>query len=128
MENSRLRIYLIKESTTVIFGEDSSKAPRLLVQRLNILNLQHQNIAWLRSLNIERARQVVDFGEVDIAHVVGAIIVSNLSTCPVYAFDFDYLAVLDSSNGWYYSLLDLSLHVGEAVFTVGVPAVLKTCQ
>jgi hypothetical protein len=52
------------------------QAPRVFLVRLDIHYLDEQDIARLSGLDLERARQVVDFGQVDIFHIVGAIIVA----------------------------------------------------
>jgi hypothetical protein len=41
----------------------------------------------------------VDLREVDIAHVISAVVVADLPTCPIYAFDFDDFIVLDGADG-----------------------------
>lgn len=41
----------------------------------------------------------MDLGEVDVAHVVRAIIVADLSARPIYAFDLDDFIVLDGTDG-----------------------------
>ena len=97
-EYSRLGVYLIQKTSSIVFGENARKTPRLLIQGLNILDFQNQNIAWLRCLNVERASQVVDLREINIAHVVSAVIVANLTACPVYAFNLDDFVVLDGSD------------------------------
>jgi hypothetical protein len=99
IEDIRLRIDLIQKPSSIVLGEDSREAPGLLIERLHILNLQHQNITRLRCLDIERSGQVVDLGEVDIAHVISAVVVADLPTCPIYAFDFDDFIVLDGADG-----------------------------
>ena len=39
-------------------------------------------------------------GQVDVLHIVRAIIVFDLAARPVYTFDLDDLAVLDSATKW----------------------------
>jgi hypothetical protein len=40
----------------------------------------------------------VDLGEVHITHVIGAVIVTDLATSPVYTFDLDDFVVLDCAD------------------------------
>lgn len=51
------------------------QAPRVFLVRLDVHDLDEQDIARLSGLDLERPRQVVDFGQVNIFHIVGAIIV-----------------------------------------------------
>lgn len=95
--SSRVRVYLIQKATPIILIKDTRKAPGLLLKRLHILDLHDQNVARLSSLDLERPSQVVDLGQIDILHVVRAIVISNLPARPVHAFNLDDLAVLDRS-------------------------------
>jgi hypothetical protein len=88
-KDSRLRINLIQKPPTIRLPKNPRKPPRRLLQRLHILNLHNQHVPRLRGLDVERAGQVVDFREVDIPHVVGRVVVADLSAGPVDAFDFD---------------------------------------
>lgn len=51
----------------------------------------------------------MDFGEIDVQHVVGRVVVADLTAGPVQAFDFDGFVVVDfaaegdytiSKTGW----------------------------
>lgn len=95
----RLRINLIQKPASILLCEHACEAPWLLLQRLYILNLRDQYIAWLCSLNVERPREVMHLGQVHIADIVCGVIVSNLPTSPVYALDLDDLVVLDGTVG-----------------------------
>jgi hypothetical protein len=64
------------------------------------LDLYDQYIAWLCSLNVEWSSEVMDLCQVDVAHVVCRVVVADLATGPVYAFDLYNLVVLDSSVRW----------------------------
>jgi hypothetical protein len=88
---------LIQEPTSIVFVKHARKSPWVVLERLYILNLDEQNVAWLGGLDFERARQVVDLSEINILHVVGAIIVADLATSPIQTFDLHNLAVLDGT-------------------------------
>lgn len=47
----------------------------------------------------------MNLGEVDVAHVVRAVVVANLPTCPVYALNFDDFIVLDRADRWNWCML-----------------------
>lgn len=73
------------------------EAPRLLLERLYILDLDYQDIAGLRSLDLKRPAQVMDLGEIHVLHIVRTIIVTNLPASPVDALDLDDLSVFDGA-------------------------------
>ena len=98
-QDLRLRINLVQEPSSIVLRKDSSESPGLLIEWLYVLDLQHQNITRLCCLNIKRSSEVVDLGEVDTAHVIGAVVVADLSTGPVYTLNLNDFIVLDSANG-----------------------------
>ena len=69
--------------------------------RLDILDLDYEDIAWFSSLNLKWAREIVDLGQVDIQHIICTVIISNLAASPVHAFDLHDLAILDGSTEGY---------------------------
>lgn len=71
-----------------------------MLQWLHVLDVHHEDISWLGLNNVERSREIVNPGEVDISHVIGRVIIADLSPSPVYTFDLDCLAVLNISNRW----------------------------
>ncbi|KAH9841297.1 Thromboxane-A synthase, partial [Teratosphaeria destructans] len=95
----RLGVDLVEETPSVLLAEDPGEAPRLIFQGLYVLDLDQQDIAGLGGLDVEGTGQVMDAGEVDIAHVVGGVIVLDLAASPVDALDLDGLVVLDGGVG-----------------------------
>lgn len=91
----RFGVDLVKEASAVVLVEDAGEAPWLMLEWLNILNLDKQDITRLRTFDLEWSREIVDSREVDILHIIGRVIVANLSTGPVYTFDLDYFSILD---------------------------------
>ena len=78
--------------------KDAGEPPRPVLERLDVHDLHQQQIAGLGALHLERPREVVDPGEVDVADVVGAVVVLDLAAGPVQALDLDRLAVLDGAG------------------------------
>ena len=93
----RFGVYLIEEAAPVLARKHAREPPWLLLKRLHVYNLDEQHVARLRGLDLERPAQVVDFGEVDVLDVVGAVVVLDLPARPVDAFDLDRFAVLDGA-------------------------------
>ena len=99
MEGKSLRVgvYLIQKPSTIALVEDTCEAPWLLLERLDVLDLDHKNVPRLCCLDLERAREIMDLSQIDVLHVIGAVVVFDLATSPVDALDLDDLAILDGS-------------------------------
>jgi hypothetical protein len=93
----RFGVYVIKETPSIVLVEDPRETPWMLLEWLDVLDLNEENIARLGRLDLEWAGQIVDLGQVDILHIVGAIIVLDLAACPIETFNFDHFVVLDRS-------------------------------
>ena len=93
----RLWIQLVEKPTPITGIKNACEAPRLFLHWLNVLNLYNKHIPWLGSLNLERPCKVVDLGKVDILYVVCAVVVLDLTTCPVNTLNLNNLVVLDLS-------------------------------
>ena len=102
--SSRIRIDLIQKSTTVLLVEYSCEAPWLILKWLNVLDLNYEHIARLGCFNLERSGQVVNLGQINILHVISAVVVPNLSSSPVDAFNLDNLSILDRATEGNYLL------------------------
>lgn len=76
-------VVLFKETATILAGEDASKAPWGVIERLDIGDVDNKKISRLCALNVKWARQVVDFGEIDVSNIIGAVIVADLTTSPI---------------------------------------------
>lgn len=93
--NSRIRIQLIQEPTTILLCKDTGETPRLILQRLYVLNLYNQYISRFSIFDLKGSAEVVDLGQVNILDVVCVVGVFDLAAGPVNAFDLDYFAVCD---------------------------------
>ena len=87
-----------QEAAAVLLGEDAGEAPVALRQRADVEDVDHQQVAGLRALDPDRAGQVVHLGEIDIAHVVGVVVVLDLAAGPVEALDAELIAGLDPGD------------------------------
>lgn len=94
-EDVRIGVDLVEEASTVAFVEDSSETPRLLLEWLYVLNLDNKDITWLGALHFERPAQIMDFGKVDVLHVVCAVIVPNLTSSPINTLDLDNFSIVN---------------------------------
>jgi hypothetical protein len=86
---------ICKKAAAVLFGKGSSESPFVAIQGTKVENLHLEQVAWLGSRNRNRARQVMNLTQVHILDIVRRIIVLDLSSSPVDAFDFENLSFLD---------------------------------
>ena len=91
----RVRVDLVKEASTVVLVKYPRKAPGLLLKWLYILDLYDQDISRFGPFYLKRARQVVNFGKIDVLHIVRAVIVANLSSCPIDTLHLEDLPIFD---------------------------------
>lgn len=99
----RVRVDLVKEASPIVLVKYACEAPRLLLEWLYILNLYHKDISRFGAFHLKRARQVVNLGEVDVLHIVRAVIVANLSSCPIdtlHLEDFPIFNFGGEGNCW----------------------------
>jgi hypothetical protein len=62
--------------------EDARETPGLVLEGLHIHDLDEEQIARLGALNLEGPGEVVHLGQVDVAHVVGRVVVADLAARP----------------------------------------------
>ena len=96
----RFRIDLVEESPAIVFVKDACEAPRLVLEGLYILNFDDEDVPWFGAFNFERTGQVVNLGQIDVLHVICTIIVANLSSCPINAFNLNNFSILDFGSEW----------------------------
>ena len=95
-------INVIKKAAAVIFIENTSKTPRLLLHGLHVLNLDEQYIAGLCTLDLEGPREIMNLSKVYVLHIVCTIIILNLPARPVNTLYLDDLAILNRSCKGYF--------------------------
>lgn len=93
--NSRIRIQFIQETTAILLCKDTGESPRLILQRLHILNLYDKYISRFGIFDLKGSAEVVDLGQIDVLDVVCIVGVFDLTASPVDALDFDYFAISD---------------------------------
>jgi hypothetical protein len=85
-----------EEAAAVDLGEDAGVAPALargvavLLWRLagpEVEDVDDEEVARLRALDLDRAAEHVRLGQVDVAHVVGGVVVAELRVGPLAALD-----------------------------------------
>lgn len=91
---------LIEKPTTIGLIEHGGETPWALGKGLHILDLYLEDITRLCALNLKGSRKVVDTGKVDVLNVICAVIVANLSTCPVKALDLNSFTGGNLAGEW----------------------------
>lgn len=76
-------VKLIQKPTTVLFGENTREPPRLVLERLDVHDLDQQDVARLGAFDLKGPTEVVHLGEVYILDVVGRVVVLDLASGPV---------------------------------------------
>ena len=95
--NVRFGVDFVEEASAVFFGKYASKAPGLLLEGLDVLDVDDQYVARFSGFDLEGSGEVVNACQVNVSDIVCGIVVANLAASPVDAFNLDYLIVLDSA-------------------------------
>ena len=93
-----MRINFIQESTAVALVKYTCETPGLFLKGLHILDFNNENIPGLGGLDFKWATQVMDPSQINIGHIISAVVVPNLSTRPIQTLDLDYFIVLDCAG------------------------------
>ncbi len=83
-----------QEAAELLLAEDAGIAPPLVVEHADVENIDDDDVAGLGTRHPDRPRQVVARREVDVADVVGAVVVVDLATGPVEALHTEGFAGL----------------------------------
>jgi len=62
---------LIQKAASIVLGEDSCEPPRLFLHGLHILDLDQQDVARFRGLNLERTSQIMHAAKIHVLDIVG---------------------------------------------------------
>ena len=91
----RQREMIGQEAAAVLLGEEAVETPQAFLQRADVEQIDHQQIAGLGALDADRAGQEVHDRQIDVAHVVGGIVVLDEAAGPVDGLDDEIVAGLD---------------------------------
>ena len=94
----RQRKMIGQEAAAVLLGEEAVKAPQAFLQRTDVEQIHHQQIAGLGALDADRPRQKVHDRQIDVAHVVGGIVVLDEAAGPVIGLDDEIVAGIDPGH------------------------------
>ena len=94
----RQREMIGEKAAAVLLGEEAVEAPQALRQRADVEQIDDQQIAGLGALDADRARQEVHDRQIDVAHVVGRLVVLDEAAGPVVGLDDEIVAGLDPGH------------------------------
>jgi len=82
-----------EEPATVLLGESAGKAVLpAVVERAHVQELDFEQVAGLRAVDVDGPSQIVNLTEVDVSDVVGVVVVADLSAGPVEGLQSHRLA------------------------------------
>ena len=87
-----------QEAAAILFGEEAVKTPQAFLQRADVEQVHHQEIAGLGALDADRAGQEMHDRQIDVAHVVGGIIVLDEAAGPVIGLDDEIITRIDPGH------------------------------
>lgn len=76
----------------------TGEAPRRVLERLHILDIDNEHITRLSRLDLEGTTQVVHFRQINITDIVCRVVVLDLASRPVDTLDLDSFAILDGTR------------------------------
>ncbi|MPN26805.1 hypothetical protein SDC9_174230 [bioreactor metagenome] len=87
-----------QEAAAIVFGEKTVEAPEAVGLGADVQQVHHQQVAGLGALHAHGAGQVVHRGQVDVAHIVGAVVVLDEAAGPVVGLQDEVVAGLDPAG------------------------------
>ena len=85
---------LVEKAAAVVLRKEAVEAPLALGLGADIEQIDHEQVAGLGTLDADRAGQEVHDRQVDVAHVVGGIVVLDEAAGPVVGLDDEVVAGL----------------------------------
>jgi hypothetical protein len=90
-----MRVELVQKPASVLLVKHTGKSPWLLLERLDVFDLDAEDVSWLRAGDFKRPREIVNTAKVDVLHIVSRVVIANLTTSPIKTFNFDGFSVAD---------------------------------
>lgn len=87
-----------EKAAAVLLGEEAVEAPQAFLERADVEQVDDQQIARLGALDADRTGQEVHDRQVDVAHVVGGVVVLDEAAGPVIGLDDEVVAGIDPGN------------------------------
>src|ERR1700733_5646191 len=88
----RQREMLGEEAAAILLGKEAVEAPEAFLLRTDIKQIDHQKVAGLRAFDTDRTREEMHDRQVDVAHVIGRVVVLDEAAGPVIGLDDEIVA------------------------------------
>ncbi len=100
-----------EEAAAVLLGEEAVEAPQALLERPHVEQVDDQEIARLGALHADRAGEEVHDGKIDIAHVIGGVVVLDEAAGPIIGLDNEIIAGIHPGHHWHIRMPAVMHHV-----------------
>src|SRR3954464_8460545 len=84
-----------EEAPAVLLGEKAVETPKTLLERADIEQINHKQVARLGALDADRTGEEMHNRQIDVAHIVGRVVVLDEAAGPVDGLDDEVVARLD---------------------------------
>ena len=84
-----------EKPAAVVAREEAVEAPLAFAEGADVEDVDHQQIAGLRPFDADRTAEKMHLGQIDVTHVLGVVVILDLSAGPVIALDDEVVARLD---------------------------------
>jgi hypothetical protein len=90
----RQREVVGEKAAAILFGKESVEAPRALRENADVENIDDQKVARLGAMHTDRSGEKVNDAEIDIADIIGGIVVLDEAAGPVIGLHHEIFAGL----------------------------------
>ena len=91
----RQREVVGEKAAAVLLGEEAVEAPRALGKDADVENIDNEEIARLGAVHADRPGQKVHNAQINVAHIVGQLIVLDETSGPIVGLHHEVFARLD---------------------------------
>ena len=92
------REVISEEPAAVLLGKEPVEAPLIIRKRADVQQVDDEQVSRLGALYPDRPGEEVHDRQVDVAHIVGGVVVLNEAARPVIGFDDEVVAWLHPSH------------------------------
>jgi hypothetical protein len=84
-----------QKAAAVLLGEEAVETPQAFLHRTDVEQIDHQQITRLGALDADRTGEKMHDRQVDVAHVVGGVVVLDEAAGPVIGLDNEVITRID---------------------------------
>ena len=87
-----------QKATAIVLAEETVEAPQAVLLGPNVQQVHHQQIAGLCAPHAHGAAEVVHRGQINVAHIICAVVVLDEAARPVKRFQHKLVAGVDPAG------------------------------